>query len=201
MKVDSENASYNPYQFKNILCLLAEPLPWGSYIVLNYFSFYNISSFITAMYHPSKKSPDSLCIHKFSEINDQLSKNFVIQTAGTISRCNDIAPSRFQIAGRWYCMFPEMRECGAPEELPVQAVKIDEGKTTGLGLGRSIYTQDQIQAFVDFQDAHQVRRAYLAETAEIAYAGRGPNGEWGHGLGGLASASVVSLVGSHLIPL
>ncbi|OBQ32942.1 MAG: hypothetical protein AN484_27560, partial [Aphanizomenon flos-aquae WA102] len=127
--------------------------------------------------------------------------SFVIQSAGTISRCNDIAPSRFQIAGRWYCMFPEMRECGAPEELPVQAVKIDEGKTTGLGLGRSIYTEDQIQAFVDFQDAHQVRRAYLAETAEIAYAGRGPNGEWGHGLGGLASASVVSLVGSHLIPL
>ncbi|OBQ34060.1 MAG: hypothetical protein AN484_26885, partial [Aphanizomenon flos-aquae WA102] len=63
------------------------------------------------------------------------------------------------------------------------------------------YTQDQIQAFVDFQDAHQVRRAYLAETAEIAYAGRGPNGEWGHGLGGLASAAVVSLVGSNLIPL
>ena len=61
------------------------------------------------------------------------------------------------------CVDIRVRECGAPEELPVQAVKIDEGKTTGPGLGRSIYTEDQIQAFVDFQDvASRVLREHGA---------------------------------------
>ncbi|OBQ32271.1 MAG: hypothetical protein AN484_28100, partial [Aphanizomenon flos-aquae WA102] len=118
-----------------------------------------------------------------------------------VTHCNDVAPPRWQIAGRWFCSYPELRDCSTPEELPVQAVKIEEGKITGQGLGRSIYSTKQVEEFLKFQDSHQVRRAYLAETAEIAYANRGPNGEWGLGLGDLASATVVSLVGMSLIPL
>jgi hypothetical protein len=70
-----------------------------------------------------------------------------------------------------------------------------------MGLGRSIYSPEQVMEFLAFQDSQGTRKAYLAETAEIAYYGRNDNGEWGLGLNDLASASVISLVGMSLIPL
>jgi hypothetical protein len=30
----------------------------------------------------------------------------VIKSAASPSRCNDIAPPRWKIAGRWYCAYP-----------------------------------------------------------------------------------------------
>ncbi|OBQ34767.1 MAG: hypothetical protein AN484_26530, partial [Aphanizomenon flos-aquae WA102] len=127
--------------------------------------------------------------------------SMVIKSAGVITRCNDVAPPRWLIAGRWYCSYPAIKDCADPEEIPVQAVLVDEGTVVNQGLGRSIYSKEQLEEFVKFQDSHQVRKAYWAETAEIAYGGRGEGGEWGLGLGDLASQTVVAMVGMSLIPL
>jgi hypothetical protein len=38
-----------------------------------------------------------------------------------------------------------------------------------LGLGRSIYSKEQMEDFARFQDSQNTRKAYLAEAAELAY--------------------------------
>jgi hypothetical protein len=63
--------------------------------------------------------------------------------------------------------------------LPVDEVKIDPVEVNDVGLGKSIYTKEQLDEFARFQDSQGTRKAYLAETAEAAYTGRSENGEWG----------------------
>jgi hypothetical protein len=40
---------------------------------------------------------------------------YVIKSVASPTRCNDIAPPRWNIAGRWYCAYPSIRECGFPK--------------------------------------------------------------------------------------
>ncbi len=79
-------------------------------------------------------------------------------------------------------------------------VKVSDVDILGHGLGKSIYSKEQMEEFVWFQDSQNTRRAYLAETAELAYLGRS-RGEWGHGLTDLTRDQIVNAVGYQLIPL
>jgi hypothetical protein len=63
--------------------------------------------------------------------------------------------------------------------LPVDEVRINPVKVNNIGLGKRIYTKEQLDEFARFQDSQGTRKAYLAETAELAYTGRSENGEWG----------------------
>ncbi len=65
-----------------------------------------------------------------------------------------------------------------------------------IGLGKSIYTREQLDKFARFQDSHGTRKAYLAETAELAYRGRTGDGEWGLGLSTAAQGSIIDIVGA-----
>ncbi len=69
-----------------------------------------------------------------------------------------------------------MKECHDPKMLPVDEVGIDPVKVNNIGLGKSIYTQEQLDKFARFQDSQGTRKAYLAETAEMAYSGRNERG-------------------------
>jgi hypothetical protein len=70
-----------------------------------------------------------------------------------------------------------------------------------LGLGRSIYSKEQLDAFHEFQMAAAVRAAYVADSSELAFSRLGPGGEWGLGLGNHAQAAIVDLVGLSFVPL
>ncbi len=70
--------------------------------------------------------------------------------------------------------------------LPVDEVKIDLVTVNNVGLGKSIYTREQLEEFARFRDSQGTWKAYLAETAEIAYLGRNKKGEWGLALGSAA---------------
>jgi hypothetical protein len=72
------------------------------------------------------------------------------------------------VGGKWYCSYPELKECHDPEMLPVDEVRIDLVQVSDIGLGKSIYTQEQLDEFARFQDSQGTRKAYLAETAEMA---------------------------------
>jgi hypothetical protein len=63
--------------------------------------------------------------------------------------------------------------------LPVDEVSIDAVQVNDIGLGKSIYTQEQLDEFARFQDSQGTRKAYLAETAEMAYLSRNERGVWG----------------------
>jgi hypothetical protein len=82
----------------------------------------------------------------------------------------------------------------------VDPVKITDVNVLDLGLGKSIYSKEQMEDFARFQDSQNNRRAYLAETAELAYLGRSGR-EWGLGLTDLARDQIVNAVGYRLIPL
>ena len=124
----------------------------------------------------------------------------MIKSAGSPIHCNDVAPPRYQLGGKWDCSYPEIRECHDPAMLPVEEVKIEDVRLTSLGLGKSIYTRGQLEEFAIFQDSQGTRRAYLAETAELAYGGRSESGGWGLGLGAGAKTAMLDLIGLQFIP-
>jgi hypothetical protein len=70
-----------------------------------------------------------------------------------------------------------------------------------VGLGCSIYSKEQLEAFHEFQMAATVRGAYVADSSELAFSRRGPGGKWGLGLGQHAQAAIVDLVGLSFVPL
>ncbi len=105
--------------------------------------------------------------------------SYVIKSAGSPIHCNDVAPPRYKVGGKWYCSYPLLEECHDPEILPVDVVQIDSVKVNDIGLGKSIYTKEQLEEFARFQDSQGTRKACLAETAEMAYTGRNEKGEWG----------------------
>jgi hypothetical protein len=126
--------------------------------------------------------------------------SYVIKSAGSPIHCNDVAPPRYKVGGKWYCSYPELKECHDPAMLPVGEVKIDPVEVNNIGLGKSIYTKEQLDEFACFQDSQGTRKAYLAETAERAYTGRTENSEWGLALSSAAQGSIIDIVGGELLP-
>jgi hypothetical protein len=51
----------------------------------------------------------------------------------------------------------------------MKPIAIDDVKVMDLGLGRSIYSPEQLEEFARFQESHGTRCAFLAESAERAY--------------------------------
>jgi hypothetical protein len=85
--------------------------------------------------------------------------------------------------------------------LPVDEVKIDLVTVNNIRLGKSIYMKKQLEEFATFQDSQGTRKAYLAETTELAYMGRNEKGVWGLALGTQTQLSLVNLVGMSFFPL
>jgi hypothetical protein len=127
--------------------------------------------------------------------------SYVIKSAGSPIHCNDVAPPRYKVGGKWYCSYPELKECYDPEMLPVEEVWIDPVKVNDIGLGKSIYTKEQLEEFARFQDSQGTRKVYLVETAEMAYTGRNEKGEWGLALSSAAQGSLIDIVGASFFPL
>ncbi len=83
--------------------------------------------------------------------------SYVLKSAASPTRCNDIAPPRWKIVGRWYCAYPPIRDCTPPRDLPVKLVNIKDKDVLDLGLGRSIYSKAQVEGFLKFQDFQGTR--------------------------------------------
>ncbi len=85
--------------------------------------------------------------------------------------------------------------------LPVDEVRINPVTVNNVGLGKSIYMKEQLEEFAWFQDSQGTRKAYLAETAEMAYIERNEKGERGLALGSVAQGSLIDHVGVNFFPL
>jgi hypothetical protein len=83
----------------------------------------------------------------------------------------------------------------------VDEVRIDPVKVNDIRLGNSIYTKEQLEEFARFQDSQGTRKAYLAETAEMAYTGCNEKGECGLALSSAAQGSLIDIVGASFFPL
>jgi hypothetical protein len=105
------------------------------------------------------------------------------------------------VGGKWYCSYPVLKECHNLAMLPVDEVRIDPIKINNIGLGKSIYTKEQLEEFARFQDSQGTRKACLAETTEMANTGRNEKGEWGLALSSAAQGSLIDLMGASFFPL
>jgi hypothetical protein len=76
--------------------------------------------------------------------------SIVIKTTAALVRCNDVAPPRWKLGGKWYFSVPALRDCAEPSQLPVDPVKISVDDFLGLGLGKIIYSKEQMEEFVQF---------------------------------------------------
>jgi hypothetical protein len=125
----------------------------------------------------------------------------VIKPMGTVVKCNDVAPPRFLIEGAWYCSYESgLRECHAPRTFPLSPLDIgDLDEPTGLG--RSLYTQKQMEEFYNFQNAAGTRTAFIADQADRAFDGRSSDGQWGLALGDKAKEMMLDAVGLSFVPL
>ncbi len=79
--------------------------------------------------------------------------SYANKSAASPTRCNNIAPHRWNISGRKYCVYPSIWECAPPWDLPVEAVQVDEDDLLDLCLGRFIYIKAQVEEFLKFQDS------------------------------------------------
>jgi hypothetical protein len=52
-----------------------------------------------------------------------------------------------------------------------------------------------VEEFLNFQDSQGTLRAYLAETAELAYGDHGEDGAWGLSLKDQARVALINAVG------
>ncbi len=69
-------------------------------------------------------------------------------------------------------------EPNQPGKIPMKPIAIEDVKVLELGLGRSIYSPEQLEEFARFQESQGTRRAFLAESAERAYNTR-VGDQWG----------------------
>jgi hypothetical protein len=105
--------------------------------------------------------------------------SYVIKSAGSPIHCNDVAPPRYKVGGKWYCSYPELKECHDPEMLPVDEVRSDPVKVNDIGLGKSIYTQEQLEEFARFQDSQGPGRPTWRRLRRWPTAAATRKGSWG----------------------
>jgi hypothetical protein len=99
--------------------------------------------------------------------------SYVINMCGSVVKCNEIAPPRFSIGGKWYCLIEGrgLSECHKLLSLPLSPVQIDQDPPQQWGLGRSIYSPKQLEAFFAFQQASVVRAAYITDASKLSFMG------------------------------
>ena len=109
--------------------------------------------------------------------------SLVIKLMGTVVGCNEVAPPRFLIEGAWYCNYATgLRECHAPLTFPLTPLDIKD-LDEPMGLGRSLYTQKQMEEFYRFQSSAGTQTAFIADQADRAFEGRTKDGQWGLAMG------------------
>ena len=95
-----------------------------------------------------------------------------------------------------------MLECAAPDLFPVDPLGIQEmSESDFVGLGRSIYSPEQIEQFNLFQEIAGARAAFLAVQTGTAYKGKNAAGDWGLPFGSYQQEQLIDTMGMSFIPL
>ncbi len=96
-------------------------------------------------------SGDRVTPRTHTNCTNEISAMFKAVTAPV--KVNDIPPSRWRLNGRWYCAFPQFRDCAEPRQIPMKPIAKDDVKVMNLGLGRSIYSPAQLEEFARLQES------------------------------------------------
>ena len=100
----------------------------------------------------------------------------IVTTYPTIIPCSDLMPSRWRIAGNWYCAHPTVLPCQAPVQLNSTITSFQPLTDFVLGMGQGVYSQAQKQQHRLFQLSQASRRPVVAKLTNAAT----DNGHAGH---------------------
>jgi len=107
----------------------------------------------------------------------------IIQQHPTIIPCSDLMQVMWELDEGWFCSGPQIRKCEAPLTLePLSPSKMDVDFT--MGMGRGIYTEEQLRAHRRFDHSMSNRAPVLAKIAnQVAMNGDSAKGHIGTILG------------------
>lgn len=123
----------------------------------------------------------------------------IIQRYPTTIICSKVAPPRYLIAGDWFCGYPEIIKCEAPQKVTIEGVKIDDLSYGALHFGESLYSKDMLLTFERLAEAEFGRKAFLRDTAHQAIQNQ-QDGKWGSGMSDYAVSNLVDVIGGYFIP-
>ena len=86
----------------------------------------------------------------------------------TIIPCSDVMPPRWKMGSDWYCSHPRVLPCGPPEQLNLSVTQFRPLHDFTLGLGRGIYSTEQLEQHRRFQISQTSRRPVIAKIANAA---------------------------------
>ena len=77
----------------------------------------------------------------------------ILQRYPSIVTCSEFAPPRYFIQGTWWCAYPRLSKCGAPEILrPDTMIKKFHPDEIVGDLDKSLYTPEQLEMYRDFSE-------------------------------------------------
>ena len=86
----------------------------------------------------------------------------------TIIPCSDVMPPRWKMGGDWYCSHPRVLPCERPRQLNLSVTPYHPLHDFTTGLGRGIYSAEQLEKHRRFQVAQSSRRPVLAKITNTA---------------------------------
>lgn len=86
----------------------------------------------------------------------------------TIIPCSDVMPPRWKMGGEWYCSHPRVLPCEKPQQLNLSVTPYHSLHDFTMGLGRGIYSTEQLEQHRRFQIAQSSRRPVLAKITNSA---------------------------------
>ena len=89
----------------------------------------------------------------------------------TVIPCSDIMPPRWRMGGVWYCSHPRVLPCESPSQLNLTVTTYKPLHQFTTGLGKGIYSAEQLQRHQEFQLAQMSRRPVLAKITNAATTG------------------------------
>ena len=95
---------------------------------------------------------------------------WIVHDFPTVVPCSPVMPVRWYLEGKWYCATPEVRPCPPPTRIQPQLNRTEAGDFA-RGLGRGIYTTQQIEQHRAYWRSTTSRRAVLSKAANVASQG------------------------------
>ena len=124
----------------------------------------------------------------------------ILNSFPTIIPCSDLMPPRWRMGGTWYCSHPRVLPCESPDQLNLTVTTYRPLHRFTVGMGKGVYSQEQLALHREFQLSQMSRRPVLAKITNAATAG-GHGGYLGSPLSSLDVKELSFDVAFHLFPI
>ena len=124
---------------------------------------------------------------------------WVLRSYPTIVPCSRIMQVKWKINENWYCATPEVIRCEAPDQLNVTNDYLPANDFT-QGLGKGIFTEEQLAQHRKFTISVETRQAASAHTTNSAIHQSPGAGRLGFPIADPELHTLVDLVGGQLFP-